>query len=73
MIFISKKSLNDEVDRRMAEIHFKNRTDEKIWKMEEEIRNLKFRVECLEERDRTPVPKQNTSCACEVKEYANDK
>lgn len=73
MIFISKKALNEEVDRRMAEIHFKNRTDEKIWKMEEEIRNLKFRVECLEERDRTPVPKPNTGCCCEVKENANDK
>lgn len=59
MIFISKKAFNDEVDRRMEEIHFKNRTDEKIWKIEEDIRNLRFRLDCLEERDRTPVPKVN--------------
>lgn len=60
MIFISKKAFENEVDHRMAEINFKNRTDEKIWQMEEAIRNLKFRVECLEERDKTPVPKVNT-------------
>ena len=56
MIFISKKAFNDEIDRRMAEIHFKNNTDERIWKMEEDIRNLRFRLDCLEERDRTPTP-----------------
>lgn len=59
MIFISKKAFNDEMDRRMAEIHFKNQTDEKIWKMEEDIRNLKFRVDWLEDKDKTPVPKVN--------------
>lgn len=59
MIFITKKAFENEVEKRMAEIHFKNRTDEKIWKMEEDIRNLRFRLECLEERDRTPVPKVN--------------
>lgn len=60
MIFITKKAFENEVDKRMAEISFKNHTDEKIWKMEEDIRNLIFRVACLEERDRTPIPKGNT-------------
>ena len=55
MIFISKKAFENEVEKRMEEIHFKNRTDEKIWKMEEDIRNLRFRVDCLEERNRVPV------------------
>ena len=59
MIFISKKAFENEVEKRMEEIHFKTRTDEKIWKMEEDIRNLKFRVECLEDHDRVPVPKVN--------------
>ena len=59
MIFISKKAFENEIDKRMAEIHFKNRIDEKTWKMEEDIRNLKFRVECLEERNRVPVPTVN--------------
>ena len=52
MIFISKKAFENEVDKRMAEINFRNHTDEKIWKMEEDIRNLKFRLDCLEERGR---------------------
>ena len=64
MIFISKKSFENEVDKRMAEINFKNRTDEKIWKLEEDIRGLRFRLDCLEERDRTPVPKVN--CGSEI-------
>ncbi len=59
MIFISKKAFENEVDKRMAEIHFKNRTDEKIWKIEEDIRNLKFRLDCLEDRYRIPVPEVN--------------
>ena len=59
MIFISKKAFNDEIDRRMAEIHFKNSMDEKIQKMEENIRDLRFRLDCLEERVRTPAPKVN--------------
>lgn len=49
MIFISKKALNDEVDKRMAEINFKNRTDEKIWRLEADIHKLQFRVDCLED------------------------
>lgn len=59
MIFISKKAFENEIEKRMAEIHFKNRTDEKIWKIEDDIRGLRFRLDCLEERDRTPVPKVN--------------
>lgn len=71
MIFISKKAFNDEIDRRMAEIHFKNNTDERIWKMEEDIRNLRFRLDCLEERNRIPVPKDNCgseSCCSTLKQ-----
>lgn len=55
MIFITKRAFENEIDRRMSEINFKTRTDEKIWKIEEDIRNLKFRVDCLEERDKTAV------------------
>ena len=64
MIFISKKAFENEDEKRMEEIHFKNRTDEKIWKMEEDIRNLRFRVDCLEERNRVPVQKVN--CGSEL-------
>lgn len=74
MIFISKKAFNEEMDRRMAEIHFKNQTDEKIWKMEEEIRKLKFKVECLEEKDKIPVPKVNygsEACWPKIEETVN--
>ena len=59
MIFISKKAFENEIEKRMAEIHFKNRMDEKIWKIEEDIRGLRFRLDCLEEHARTPVPKAN--------------
>lgn len=59
MIFISKKAFENEIEKRMAEIHFKNRIDDSIFNMQEEIRNLKFRMDCLEERGRTPVPKVN--------------
>lgn len=71
MIFISKKAFENEVEKRMAEIHFKNRTDEKIWEIEENIRNLRFRLDCLEERERTPVPKVNCgseSCCSPLKQ-----
>lgn len=64
MIFISKKAFNDEVDRRMSEINFKTRTDEKIWKMEEEVRKLTWRVDMLEEKANPRVPVATT---CEVK------
>ena len=52
MIFISRKAFENEVGNRMAEIDFRNRIDEKILKLEEDIRGLRFRLDCLEARDR---------------------
>ena len=60
MIFITKKALNDEIEHRMAEISFKNRTDEKLYKLEASVRDLQFRLSCIEERGKTPVPKVQT-------------
>ena len=60
MMFISKKAFENEIEKRMAEIHFKNRTDETICKIEADIRDLKFRLDCLEERNKIPVQKVNT-------------
>lgn len=57
MIFISRKAFENEVGNRMAEIDFRNRIDEKIWKLEEDIRGLRFRLDCLEERNKVPEPK----------------
>ena len=74
MIFISKKAFNEEMDRRMSEIHFKNRIDEKIWELDQKIRNLEHKVDCLEERNRIPVMKKydytEENC-CEVTTNAN--
>ena len=66
MIFINKKAFENEIEKRMAEIHFKNRTDEKIFKFEKEISDLQFRLDCLEERNKIPVQKVNTGSEIEL-------
>ncbi len=56
MIFKSKKAFNDEVDKRIDEINFKTRTDEAIWKLQDDIRSLQFRVDMLEKGICTAIP-----------------
>lgn len=73
MIFISKKAFENEVNKRIQEVQFMTRTEEKIWGMEEEIRRLNYRVQCLEERNMVSAPKVNiegrvNNCNCPVPE-----
>ena len=56
MIFITKKAFENEIEKRMGEIHFKTRTDEELRKLKDEVRELQHRIEMLEERNLTPTP-----------------
>lgn len=56
MIFITKKAFENEIEKRIGEIHFKTRTDEELWKLKDEVRDLQHRVEMLEARNLIPTP-----------------
>lgn len=55
MIFITKKAFENEIERRMGEIHFKTRTDEELWKLKDEVRILQHKVEMLEQERNPPT------------------
>lgn len=54
MIFKSKKAFDEEVYKRMNEIDFQGRTNDKLYRLEEEVNNLKYRISRLEDRFTTP-------------------
>lgn len=58
-MIISKKRFEEELSKRMQEDHYKRRTEEKLYSLEEEVRNLKFKVACLEPEN---CAKQETYC-----------
>lgn len=50
MIFKSKKEFENAVYERMSEIEFRSKTDEKLYRLEEEVNNLKHHINRLEDR-----------------------
>lgn len=47
-MIISKKRFEEELSKRMQEEYFKRRIEERLWSLDEDVRNLKFKVSCLE-------------------------
>lgn len=45
---MTERQLEREFERRAKEYDWKKRTDERLWKMQEEIDRLMWRVDCLE-------------------------
>lgn len=77
MIFINKKAFNEEVEKRIGEIHFKTRTDEDIFKLRDEVRRLKdevselkFRLTRLEDKDKLTYGTYPTTQGTPVYEQA---
>ena len=61
-MIISKKKFEEEVYKRMHEIDFQERTDDKLYRLEEETNNLRHIINRLEDRinsleDRLTVPR----------------
>lgn len=47
MIFISKKAFEDKVFQRMNEIDFRTKTDERLYRLEDRVRELSFEIDML--------------------------
>ena len=56
MIFKSKKAFEEEVYKRMNEIDFRGKTEERLYRLEEQVRNLEHHIERLEDRLTVPQP-----------------
>lgn len=61
MIFKSKKQIEEEVYKRIADMKFRDETEGKLYRLEEEVNNLRHVVNRLEDRinsleDRLTVP-----------------
>ena len=52
---IAVEAFENEIEKRMGEIHFKTRTDEELWKLKDEVRTLQHKVEMLEQERNTPT------------------
>ena len=50
-MIISKKRFEEEIRKRMYEEDFKRRISEELSSLEEDVRDLRFRVSCLEAED----------------------
>ena len=56
MIFKSKKAFEEKVYERMNEIDFRTKTDERLYKMEESLNELRRRINMIEDRLTVPQP-----------------
>lgn len=56
MIFKSKRAFDNAVYERMDEIDFRTKTDERLYRLEEEVNTLKSRISRLEDRLTVPAP-----------------
>ena len=56
MIFISKKKFEEKMYERISEVNFHTRTEEELFKLKDEMRELKYRLDALEQTIRQPVP-----------------
>ena len=65
MIFISKHAFENEMERRMAEIHFRNRLDERLYKLEDTVRELQLKVQMLEDNRKPLEANYDAQPTCE--------
>ena len=56
MIFKSKREFENMVNERIYEIDFRSKTEEKLYRLEEELNNLKHHINRLEDRLTAPAP-----------------
>lgn len=56
MIFISKKQFENALYDRMGEMRFKSDTDMAIMQLKDEVRDLKYRLDALEQIIHQPTP-----------------
>lgn len=56
MIFKSKKEFENAVYERMSEIDFRGKTEEKLYRLEEQVRNLEHHINRIEDRLTVPQP-----------------
>ena len=56
MIFITKKAFENEMYNRINEANFHARMEDEIYKLKDEVRELRYKVESLEQSIRQPVP-----------------
>lgn len=61
MIFKTKKQFEEEVYKRISEIDFRTKADERIYRLEDSVRELRYRLESLEQTIRQPVPVNPTT------------
>lgn len=67
MIFITKKAFEEEVFKRISEVNFHEKTERKLCELQDKVRELDFRVRCLEDKERCEKM-ANTGCAPVAKE-----
>ena len=56
MIFKSKKQIEEEVYKRIADMKFRDETEGKLYRLEEEVSNLRHIINRLEDRLTVPQP-----------------
>lgn len=56
MIFKSKKEFENAVYDRLSEIDFRGKTEERLFRLEEQVRNLEHHINRLEDRMTVPQP-----------------
>ena len=67
MIFKSKRALEEEVMRKAAEIEEKNRIDRGLFELRDQVRELTYRLDRLEDKVYGPKPGQvpvNSEVVC---------
>ena len=67
MIFKTKKAFEDEICRRVAEIDEQKSMSRRMYELEDRVRDLTYKVSCLEDAVRGPKPGQtpvNTEVLC---------
>lgn len=64
MIFKSRRSLEEEIQKRVIEIEERNRNDRHFIDLDDQVRRLTWRVDALEER-LNPSPKTPVTPAAE--------
>ena len=57
-MIISKKRFEEELSKRMQEEYFKSRIEEKLLSLEDDVRNLKFKMACIEDENCAKVETQ---------------
>lgn len=56
MIFMSKKAFEEKMYERISEANFHARTEEELFKLKDEMRELKYRLDAIEQHIKQPIP-----------------